>query len=139
MAIACGAPNGRTGTGNWRQQRHNAIRDLIAKIARQAGLQIAVERDMLPGIHPGIRADVILYDFPRRGTHTAVDVMVKAIWEPRSEPFHTCSRSGAYGEGGRAGKDRALQEECGTTESHRGLASGTVHSYPSPAVFEQHG
>ena len=71
MAIACGAPNGKTGTGNWMQQRHNAIRDLIAKIARQAGLQIEIqiaverERDMLPGIHPGIRADVIL----RRGTH----------------------------------------------------------------------
>ena len=65
----------RTGTCNWRQQRHNAIRDLIAKIARQAGLQIAVERDMSPGVHPGIRADVILYDFPRRGTHTAVDVI----------------------------------------------------------------
>ena len=127
MAIACGAPNGRTGTGNWRQQRHNAIRDLIAKIARQAGLQIAVERDMLPGIHPGIRADVILYDFPRRGTHTAVDVMVKALFGGRDQSLFTCAAAAGH---------MAAAGEREKAVHYRGLAEPYTLT---PAVIEQYG
>ena len=127
MAIACGAPNGRTGTGNWRQQRHNAIRDLIAKIARQAGLQIAVERDMLPGIHPGIRADVILYDFPRRGTHTAVDVMVKALLGGRDQSLFTCAAAAGH---------MAAAGEREKAVHYRGLAEPYTLT---PAVIEQYG
>ena len=134
-AVACGAPNGRTGTGNWRQQRHNTIRDLIAKIAKQAGLQIAVERDMLPGLHPGIRADVILYDFPRRGTHTAVDVMVKALFGSRDQSLFTVAAPA--GHMARAGELEKIEHyRKNAVPPNRGLAEPYTLT---PAVFEQYG
>ena len=69
----------------------------------------------LPGIHPGIRADVILYVFPRRGTHTAVDVMVKALFGSRDQSLFT--RAAAAGHMAAAGEREKV------VHSYRGLAA----------------
>jgi hypothetical protein len=81
IARNCGSPATYSERlGAYRNIRHDTIVASYTSMISWCGLQPVREPDMLPGLDPYRRGDILIRDYPSRGVHTVLDVCCGSVF-----------------------------------------------------------